>query len=77
MSTSLQLVTARPRQLVRAALLGALASGAGVALIGTAAWLLSRAAEQPPVMYLMVAVVGVRAFGISKGVLRYVERLRR
>lgn len=75
MSTPLQLVTARPRQLVRAALLGALASGAGVALIGTAAWLLSRAAEQPPVMYLMVAVVGVRAFGISKGVLRYVERL--
>ena len=71
----LRLLTSRPRQLVRAVLLGALASGAGVALIGTAAWLLSRAAEQPPVMYLMVAIVGVRAFGIGKGVLRYAERL--
>ncbi len=74
-ATTGQRLTARPRQLVRTVLLGALAGGAGVALIGTAAWLLSRAAEQPPVMYLMVAVVGVRAFGIGKGVLRYVERL--
>ena len=69
----LRLLTSRTRQLVRAVLLGALASGAGVALIGTAAWLLSRAAEQPPVMYLMVAIVGVRAFGIRTGVLRYAE----
>ena len=71
----IELLTTRRGQLVRAVLLGALASGAGVALLGTAAWLLSRAAEQPPVMYLMVAIVGVRAFGIGKGVLRYVERL--
>ena len=69
------LLTSRPGQLVRAVLVGALASGAGVALMGTAAWLLSRAAEQPPVLYLMVAIVAVRAFGIGKGVLRYVERL--
>lgn len=69
------LLTSRPGQLIRTVLLGALASGAGVALMGTAAWLLSRAAEQPPVLYLMVAIVAVRAFGIGKGVLRYVERL--
>ncbi len=74
-TNAIELLTTRRRQLVRAVLLGALASGAGVALLGTAAWLLSRAAEQPPVMYLMVAIVGVRAFGIGKGVLRYVERL--
>lgn len=55
--------------------LGVLASGSGVALLATAAWLLSRAAEHPPVMYLMVAVVAVRFFGIGKGVFRYAERL--
>lgn len=58
-----------------AVLLGLLAGGAGVALIATSAWLLSRAAEHPPVLYLMVAVVLVRTFGIGKGVLRYAERL--
>ena len=71
----IELLTTHGGQLARAVLLGALASGAGVALLGTAAWLLSRAAEQPPVMYLMVAIVGVRAFGIGKGLLRYAERL--
>ncbi|GAA3609436.1 thiol reductant ABC exporter subunit CydC [Microlunatus ginsengisoli] len=55
--------------------LGALASACGVALMGTSGWLLSRAAEHPPVMYLMVAIVCVRAFGLGKGVLRYAERL--
>lgn len=70
-----RLLVTRRGQLLRAICLGALAAGAGVALMGTAAWLLSRAAEQPPVLYLMVAIVAVRAFGISKGVLRYAERL--
>ena len=44
-------------------------------LMATSAWLIARAAQQPPVLYLMVAVVSVRAFGIGRGVLRYVERL--
>lgn len=52
-----------------------LASGASVALMGVSAWLLSRAAEHPPVLYLEVAAVGVRFFGISRGVFRYAERL--
>lgn len=51
------------------------ASGASVALMGTSAWLLSRAAEHPPVLLLQVAIVGVRFFGISRGVFRYIERL--
>ena len=55
--------------------LAALASGASVALMGTAAWMLSRAAEHPPEQALAVAAVGVRFFGISRGVFRYVERL--
>jgi len=62
-------------RLIGAAIVGALASGCAVALMATSAWLIARAAEQPPVLYLMVAVVAVRAFGIGRGVLRYVERL--
>ena len=49
--------------------------GAGVALMGTSAWLLSKAALHPSVAALSVAVVGVRAFGISRATLRYLERL--
>lgn len=58
-----------------AMLLAALASAASVALMATSGWLLSRAAEHPPVLYLQVAAVGVRFFGISRGVFRYAERL--
>ncbi|MGS0687063.1 thiol reductant ABC exporter subunit CydC [Nakamurella sp. GG22] len=62
-------------RLVGAAVLGGLASGCAVALMATSAWLIARAAQQPPVLYLMVAVVAVRTFGIGRGVLRYLERL--
>lgn len=44
-------------------------------LLLTSAWLIVRAAEQPPVMYLMVAIVGVRFFGFARTGLRYAERL--
>lgn len=60
---------------VLAVLLAAAASGSSVALMGVSAWLISRAAEMPPVLYLQAAAVGVRFFGISRGVFRYVERL--
>ena len=56
-------------------LLGALSVASGVALTATAAWLITRASEHPPVMYLIVAIVGVRTFGLARPVLRYVERL--
>lgn len=72
----LRLIGSRPSHLARAVLFSALASGAGIALTGTAAWLLSRAAEHPPVTYLMAAIVAVRGFGIGRGVFRYVERLQ-
>ncbi|MFJ1753610.1 thiol reductant ABC exporter subunit CydD [Kitasatospora sp. NPDC088134] len=65
---------ARPR-LWPAVLLGALALGCAVALMGTSGWLISRAAQMPPVLYLMVAVTSVRAFGIGRSVFRYAERL--
>ncbi|MEQ1699308.1 MAG: thiol reductant ABC exporter subunit CydC [Ilumatobacteraceae bacterium] len=55
--------------------LGVLAAGAAVTLAGTSAWLIARAAEEPPVLHLMVAIVAVRAAGIGRGVFRYAERL--
>lgn len=61
--------------LARAVALGSLTLAASVALSGTAAWLIVRAAQMPPVMYLNVAAVGVRTFGILRGVSRYLERL--
>lgn len=63
------------RRLPAAVALSAGSAAAAVALMGTSAWLLSRAAEHPPVLYLMVAIVAVRAFGLARGVLRYAERL--
>ncbi|MFC4072709.1 thiol reductant ABC exporter subunit CydC [Actinoplanes subglobosus] len=51
------------------------ASGAAVALTAVSAWLISRAALHPPVLHLMVAIVAVRACGLGRGVLRYLERL--
>ncbi|MEU1074516.1 MULTISPECIES: thiol reductant ABC exporter subunit CydD [unclassified Streptomyces] len=62
-------------RLVLALVLGALALGSAVGLMGVSGWLISRASEQPPVLYLMVAVTATRAFGIGRAVFRYAERL--
>jgi ATP-binding cassette subfamily C protein CydC len=62
----------------RLLLAGALAAGtdlAGIGLVATATWLLVRAAQQPPLAALGVAIVAVRALAIAKGTLRYAERL--
>ncbi|SEC97341.1 ATP-binding cassette, subfamily C, CydCD [Nocardioides exalbidus] len=58
-----------------ATLLGALSTASGVALTATAGWLITRASEQPPVLHLMVAIVGVRLFGLARPVLRHAERV--
>jgi thiol reductant ABC exporter CydC subunit len=62
-------------RLTLSVLAGIGAAGSAIALTGTSAWLISRAAEQPPILDLMVAIVAVRAFGVSRGALRYAERL--
>lgn len=54
---------------------GVLALGSGLALAALAAWLIARAWQMPPVLDLTVAVVAVRALGISRGLCRYLERL--
>ncbi len=46
-----------------------------VALLATSAWLITRAAEQPPILYLSMAVVGVRAFALGRSAFRYLDRL--
>ncbi len=59
--------------------LSVLASAATIAssigLLGTSAYLISYAALRPSIAYLQVAIVGVRFFGLSRGVFRYLERL--
>ncbi|PEG33064.1 ABC transporter ATP-binding protein [Mycolicibacterium agri] len=67
----------RPRigRLALATLLGVLSLGSALALAGVAAWLITRAWQMPPVLDLTVAVVAVRALGISRGVLGYCQRL--
>ena len=52
------------------------ATGAfGVALMATSAWLISTAARRPSIAVMGVAIVGVRFFGLARGVSRYLERL--
>lgn len=54
---------------------GFASEASAVALLAVSAWLIVRASEQPPVLYLTAAVVGVRFFAIARAVFRYGERL--
>jgi len=67
----------RPRlpRILAAIALGVLSLGGALALAGVSAWLITRAWQMPPVLDLSIAVVAVRMFAISRGVLRYCERL--
>ena len=74
------LVLARPERGERARLalsvvLAAVAAAAAIGLLATSGYLISRAAQRPPILMLMVAIVGVRAFGITRAAVRYAERL--
>ena len=72
--SSLQSLRPSPRILL-SGLIGGAATASGIALTATSGWLIVRASERPIILTLLVAVVGVRAFGIARPVLRYVERL--
>ena len=69
------LVLPERRRVAAAAFLQVLTIASGVGLMGTSAWLLSKAALHPSIAALQVAIVGVRAFGVSRAGLRYLERL--
>jgi len=69
------LTDVRRTRLLLAALLGVLTILFGVGLMGTAGYLISRAAEHPAVLSLTAAIVGVRFFGLARPIARYLERL--
>ncbi|MBN9224029.1 MAG: thiol reductant ABC exporter subunit CydC [Microbacterium sp. SCN 70-27] len=71
----LRLAMPSPRRFWPGAAAGFLSEASAVALLACSAWLIVRASEQPPVMYLSAAVVGVRAFALSRAAFRYTERL--
>ena len=54
--------------------LSAVTISSGIGLVATSAWLISAAALRPSIADLQVAIVGVRFFGIARGVFRYLER---
>ncbi|WP_285610739.1 thiol reductant ABC exporter subunit CydC [Actinokineospora globicatena] len=63
------------RRMLGGAALGSAALVSGVLLAALSAWLIAKAAQQPPILTLSIAVVGVRAFGLARAALRYTERL--
>ena len=65
----------RPSHVVLAVSLGVLAVGFGVALMTTAGYLISRAAEQPPILALTTTIVVVRFLALARPLARYLERL--
>jgi ABC-type transport system involved in cytochrome bd biosynthesis fused ATPase/permease subunit len=54
--------------------LGTLTIGSSIGLLAASAYIISAAALHPSIAELQVAIVGVRFFGISRGVFRYLER---
>ena len=71
----LRLVTVPRWRLTWAVVLGALTVLFGVGLMATSGYLISRAAERPPILSLMVTIVAVQFFGIGRPFVRYLERL--
>ena len=71
----LALAGASRRRTALAVGLGSLTVLLGVGLMSSAGYLISRAAEHPPVLSLITAIVAVRFFGLTRPVTRYLERL--
>jgi len=63
------------RRVALSAALGVLAVGFGIGLLTTAGYLISRAAEQPPILSLTVTIVLVRFFGLARPLARYLDRI--
>jgi thiol reductant ABC exporter CydC subunit len=71
----LRLVIPFWRGITLAVILGALTILSSISLMALSAWLISAASLRPSIAELSVAVVGVRFFGISRAVFRYLERV--
>lgn len=70
-----ELMEIAPRQLTSAVAAGAATLASAFALAVVSGYLITKSWTMPPVLDLSVAVVSVRALGISRGVFRYFERL--
>jgi ATP-binding cassette, subfamily C, bacterial CydC len=62
-------------QVILSVFLGVATIGSAIGLLGTSAYLIATAALHPSIAVLQVAIVGVRFFGISRSIFRYLERL--
>jgi ATP-binding cassette subfamily C protein CydC len=71
----LRLAQPKARRFAPGVLLGLLSALCAVGLLATSAYLITRAAEMPPILYLNMAIVGVRAFALGRAGFRYAERL--
>jgi ATP-binding cassette, subfamily C, bacterial CydC len=69
------LILRHPWRLLAAVLAASATVLAGVALMSSSGYLISRAAQRPPLLDLLLVIVSVRFFGISRAALRYLERL--
>jgi len=76
MTTSL-LRTAQPtaRRSLPGIVFGVLSALSAIALLAASAHLITHAAEQPPILFLTLSMVGVRAFALARAFFRYLERL--
>ncbi len=63
------------RRILLSALLGFATVASGVGLMMASAFIIAKAALHPSIAELQVAIVGVRFFGIARGIFRYLERL--
>ncbi len=58
-----------------AALIGFATTGSGIGLLMTSAYIIAKAALQPPTGSLQFGIIGVQLFSLGRGVFRYAERL--
>ncbi len=65
----------KPGSFALSLLFGVAGLGSAIGLAAVSAWLIARASQMPPVLYLQVAATSVRMFGVSRALLRYVQRL--
>jgi ATP-binding cassette subfamily C protein CydC len=70
----LRLAAPYARWMALAALLGLATIGSSIGLLATSGYLIAKAALRPSIAELQIAIVGVRFFGIARGVFRYLER---
>lgn len=71
----LKVIQVDKRGFILSIVLGVIGLGSSIALAATAAWLIARASQHPPVLWLTVAAVAVRMFGVLRALMRYLQRL--